>query len=462
MKYGELASSYDGCVPEILFCILHVALCLSFRDNCLNLNLVYEILDMKTFRFLAFLILSFIYLIPMVAQDDTFAIKVAADTFMLAEPVVEEYAEIAAPYEDVQVESGSSAILYFILIFCALFAFFIFRARKKENKTKQKDIRRPQPAIRRSVPEQPEVKVEASVDGYLTNGTVLHGVKNDYVIKQPLGQGSFGITYLAYVRSHSQSVGNTLVALKEFYMKDINGRKDNTVTTGSQGGLFDKYRAKFAKEAQLISTLSHPGIVKVVDCFEANNTYYYAMEYIEGGSLSDYLSACSFLKESEALRYIRSVGRALSYMHKNNMLHLDIKPSNIMLKKTGEAVLIDFGLSKQYDENGIPESSTSVGGGTPGYAPIEHANYHMGNDFPVTMDVYALGATLFKMLTDIRPPEASIILNEGFPSYELNMRNVSERVVAAVEKAMNPVRKNRFQSVDAFLNALDSEETELG
>ncbi len=133
-----------------------------------------------------------------------------------------------------------------------------------------------------------------------------------------------------------------------------------------------------------------------------------------------------------------------------------MKPSNVMLRKTGEAVLIDFGLSKQYDANGVAESSTSVGGGTPGYAPLEQANYQEGSDFPVTMDVYALGATLFKMLTNVRPPEASVILNDGFPADVLQSKGVSEKTISCIAKAMSATRKQRYQTVSEFITALFS------
>lgn len=296
---------------------------------------------------------------------------------------------------------------------------------------------------------------------YLPKGSLLKGTSNDYIVKSVLGQGSFGITYLAYVRhkDSSSKSGNTLVAVKEFYMKDINGRKGSTVTASSQEGLFDKYRNKFANESRLIHSLSHPGIVKVLDCFEGNNTFYYVMEYIEGGSLNDYIEVCGQIPEEESLRYVRNVGEALEHMHKHNMAHLDVKPSNIMITKNGRAVLIDFGLSKQYDDNGIPESSTSIGGGTPGYAPIEQATFHSSPDLPVTMDVYALGATLFKTLTGTRPPEASSVLNEGFPAGELLRYNVSANTVRCIEKAMAPMRKSRYQNISSFINDLADEST---
>lgn len=138
-------------------------------------------------------------------------------------------------------------------------------------------------------------------------------------------------------------------------------------------------------------------------------------------------------------------------MHEHKMLHLDLKPGNVVLDDKGNAVLIDFGLSKQYDENGQPESSTTVGGGTPGYAPLEQANYRDGKDFPVTMDIYALGATMFKMLTGTRAPEASAILNDGFPTYMLSSVCDSKGMVACIERAMSPKKKDRYQTVKELL-----------
>ena len=290
----------------------------------------------------------------------------------------------------------------------------------------------------------------------LQPGYTLHGKAYDYEIEQMLGQGSFGITYLAKIKL-AGALGtldsSIRVAIKEFFMKEINGREGSTVTCSNRNGLYDKYRVKFSREAENLSRLQHPNIVKVLELFEANNTVYYAMEYIDGGSLNDWIEQRNGLPESEAIDYLRQIGSALSYMHDHKMLHLDLKPSNIMRNRSGSGILIDFGLSKQYDENGIPESSTTIGGGTPGYAPIEQMRYREGAGLPVTMDVYALGATVFKMLTGQRPPEASDLLNDGFPAGELRQRGVSETTIAAVEKAMAPLKAQRYQSVDAFVQA---------
>ena len=298
----------------------------------------------------------------------------------------------------------------------------------------------------------------------LTSGTLLQGKSYTYTIQKVLGQGSFGITYLATTKVKIAGALGALettmqVAIKEFFMRDINGRKENTVTTGSQGGLYANYKKKFAREAENLSKLDHPNIVKVLEYFEANNTIYYAMEYVEGGNLDAYITQKGGLPEVECVKYAKQIGTALSYMHAHKMLHLDLKPGNVMLRKNGDAVLIDFGLSKQYDESGNPETSTTVGGGTPGYAPIEQANYHEGKGFPVTMDVYALGATMFKMLTGVRPPEAVEILNEGFPAYELQKHQVSDALIACVAKAMSALRKDRPQNIDAFLELLGGKDS---
>lgn len=141
-------------------------------------------------------------------------------------------------------------------------------------------------------------------------------------------------------------------------------------------------------------------------------------------------------------------------MHSEKILHLDIKPKNVMHKLDGKNYLIDFGLSKQYTATGEPESSTSIGLGTPGYVPIEQSQYKQDGTFPATLDVYALGATLFKMLTGQRPPEAPILLNDGFPYDELSGAGVSKPTVDALAKAMNPIKRERFQTVDEFLAQL--------
>lgn len=296
----------------------------------------------------------------------------------------------------------------------------------------------------------------------LPAGTRLQGHSYAYEIERVLGQGSFGITYRARLclsGELGELASNVTVAVKEFFMKDINGREGTSVTSGSNTGVYSDYKAKFKREAVNLSRMKHPGIVKVLEAFEANNTFYYAMEYIEGGSLDSYIGEWGGLPEREALDCLERIGSALAFMHDNRMLHLDLKPLNVMRRADGQPVLIDFGLSKQYGSDGQPESSTTIGGGTPGYAPLEQANYHEGRDFPVTLDVYALGATLYKMLTGQTPPVAADVLNDGFPEEPLLRKQVSWKTIEVLRKAMSPMKKERWQTVGEFLGALDEEGT---
>ena len=289
---------------------------------------------------------------------------------------------------------------------------------------------------------------------HLPVGTRLKGQAATYTIVKVLGQGSFGITYLARTIAQSSDELEQYVCLKEFFMREVNGR-DDTKVTSSREGMFGYYKRKFEQESEHLCQLRHQHIVKVTDAFHANNTVYYAMQYIEGMSLDSLIASKRRLPLRQAVDIVRQIASALAFMHGKGMLHLDVKPANVMMASEDNAILIDFGLSKQYDANGQPESSTKVGAGTPGYAPLEQASFREGKDFPVTMDVYALGATLYKMLTGVRPPEASDILNEGFPYAELSAAGIPKAVIAVVEKAMAPQRMHRYANMADFVRALD-------
>lgn len=281
----------------------------------------------------------------------------------------------------------------------------------------------------------------------LPQGTILHGTSCSYTIIKMLGQGTFGITYLA-----STSYGES-VAVKEFFMREINGRNGSSVTSGNKKGMVDYYRKKFVREAGNLSKLHHPNIISVREAWAENDTVYYSMEYLDGGSLDDLILSEGGLTEADALRYTREMATALMFMHNNKMLHLDLKPSNVMLKH-GHAVLIDFGYAKQYAADGLPESSATIGKGTLGYAPIEQNNPNEWKDFPVTMDIYALGATIFKMLTGHTPPEASEVLNNGFPYGEMQACGIDPAITKVVSVAMAPLKKDRIPTVDVFVEML--------
>ena len=298
----------------------------------------------------------------------------------------------------------------------------------------------------------------------LQPGNTLQGGK--YRIEKVLGQGSFGITYLAsYATTIEGALGKMAVdikvAIKEFFMSEVNQRNEQTHgVEGSSSTIFTNYRIKFRKEAQNLASLHHPHIVQVTDVFDENNTTYYVMQCIEGMSLDSFIASKGRVSAEDTILIAAQIGQALSYMHQRHMLHLDLKPGNIMLDKQGQVHLIDFGLSKQYDSNGEPESSTSIGMGTPGYAPIEQANrMGQGKQFQATIDVYAFGATVYKMLTGRRPDDASVILNDGFPFGFLQQLGVQQNMINAVQRAMAPQRNARFQTVTEFVQALDDGRT---
>ena len=291
----------------------------------------------------------------------------------------------------------------------------------------------------------------------LNNNAVLSSGK--YRIEKLLGQGGFGITYKAIMKETvSGSLGNTEVdvpvAIKEFFMKDTCEREEGTgkITVPSQGSraVVELYRKKFVKEAKNLAQMNHPHIVKVVDVFEENDTVYYVMQYLSGGSLTDYVKQHGALDEAIAIKYIQQIGSALEYMHQRHICHYDVKSSNILLDDKGGAMLIDFGISKGYTEEGHQTSSTPVGISA-GYAPLEQYQQSL-QDFSPATDVYGLAATLFYLLTGKNPPEASIVLNEGIGDKSIG---ISDTVWHAIEQGMNPRKKDRVQTVSEFLKLMN-------
>ena len=272
-----------------------------------------------------------------------------------------------------------------------------------------------------------------------------------YKIERFINCGGFGCTYEArHVMLQKR------IAIKEFFVKDFCNRGEDSVSvyvgTQSKVALVNRLKGKFIEEAVSLSQMSHPNIVKVTDVFEENGTAYYVMDYIDGASLDQIVKSKGRLAEKEALSYIRQVADALDHVHSMNRLHLDIKPGNIMINSGGQAILIDFGVSKQYDSVEGENTSTLLGK-TPGYAPIEQMGNSVQQFTPAT-DIYALGATLYKLLSGITPPEANIIIEDGVPELD---RSISERTKETVVKAMEFRRKDRQQSIKEFLSMLPTD-----
>ena len=285
------------------------------------------------------------------------------------------------------------------------------------------------------------------------NSTLQDG---KYIITGVLGQGGFGITYQA----EQVSLGRK-VAIKEFFMKEYCERDGSTshVSVPSSGSreLVERFRQKFLREARMIASLNHPNIVKIHDVFEENGIAYYVMEHLPGGSLSDKVRDNGPLSEEQSLDYIRQVSSALDYLHRRKTLHFDVKPSNILFDEDGRVVLIDFGISKLYDTGGRQTSSTPVGL-SKGFAPLEQYRQDDVSTFTPATDIYSLGATLYYLATGTTPPDASIVNEDGLerPS------GISDRVWTAIERAMQPRRKDRPQSIGHFLSLLDGKSGNAG
>ena len=285
----------------------------------------------------------------------------------------------------------------------------------------------------------------------LREGSELQNGK--YRILRVLGQGGFGITYLA-----ENTFFEKKVAIKEFFPKDFCGR-DNTshLTLGTQNNAdtVAKLKYRFLKEAKNIAKLDHPGIVKIHDIFEENNTAYYVMDYIEGENLNEMVKRNGPLSEEKAVEYLRKVGDALEYIHSRNMTHFDVKPANIMVRRSDDQpILIDFGLSKQYDMHG-DATSTLMQGVSHGYSPIELYNPGSLSSFSPQTDIYSLGATLYFLLTGSVPPSASDALENGItiPS------TISEANATAIQNAMAVSRGKRPRTMSNFIENLSIQNT---
>ena len=283
----------------------------------------------------------------------------------------------------------------------------------------------------------------------LNPGTMLHS--GSYRVIEMLGCGGFGITYLA-----EQVMARRKVCIKEFFPKGYfmrdKGVNSISILSDVHGKSMARFKEKFIKEAQTIASLDHPNIIHIIDVFEENNTAYYVMEYVDGGSLGDVVKQRCVLSEELALKYIRDIASALRYIHVQSISHLDIKPSNIMVRaRDDSAVLIDFGLSKHYDEAGDQTSSTPVGI-SHGYAPIEQYKVGGVSSFSPTTDIYSLGATLYYLVTAKVPPQATDVGEYGIPPLP---QSLSMGTCRAIEQAMGYWRKDRPASVDMFLSLLD-------
>lgn len=286
----------------------------------------------------------------------------------------------------------------------------------------------------------------------LPKGHVLKSPNYTYRIESVLGCGGFGITYLAYANI---KVGNVSLkgwfAIKEHFVSSDCERDPDTscvVYSNPAKERVENSKKDFIAEAKRLKKVgtNHPNIVKVNEVFEANNTAYYVMEYLEGQSLRSWVRRNGVMDEKTIFYTMNPIIEAVQYLHNNRMTHLDIKPDNIMITHDDNgnmrSVLIDFGLSKHYDKDGKPTSTINTLGCSDGYAPVEQ--YAGITRFSPTADIYALGATMWFCLVG-KDPKKSTDLDEG----ELSSRveSISKEISVIIGKACALNRNRREISI---------------
>ncbi|MBP0020313.1 MAG: GUN4 domain-containing protein [Cyanobacteria bacterium SBLK] len=259
-----------------------------------------------------------------------------------------------------------------------------------------------------------------------------------YIIEKYIGSGSFGVTYLAReVESDRRVVIKT---------PNVDIQVDPK---------FKEYQNKFLQEAIDLKRCSYPNIVEIYEVFQEKQLWCMVIEYIEGGDLLEYVNKHGVLSEQEALQYIQQIGEALSHVHKQGILHRDVNPNNILLRQTNQqitkqAVLIDFGLAREFIEG---RTMTHTNDRTKHFAPPEQ--YEQQAKRGAFTDVYSLSATLYYLLTKECPLDA-LSRKSGYslkPPKEYNPQ-ISDRVNESILWGMELSHEDRPQSVQEWLNEL--------
>jgi serine/threonine protein kinase len=278
---------------------------------------------------------------------------------------------------------------------------------------------------------------------FLPAGYLLH---HRYSIQSTIGQGGFGITYLAYDQKLDKEI-----CIKELFVSGNSTRGSNfTVQSQSIGDFsFEEFVQRFVQEARQLARFQHPNIVRVSDIFQENSTGYMVMEYVKGETLKSKISSEGALGEKEAMSLISQLLDAVEEVHLKGMLHRDIKPDNILITSEGRVVLIDFGSAREFAEG---KTTTQTAILTPGYAPIEQ--YSTRSQRGPYTDIYALGATMYFLLTGEKPiPATDRVAEELLPPHKVNSR-VTSQLSSAVMLAMELKSEHRFQQVSEMREAL--------
>ena len=282
-------------------------------------------------------------------------------------------------------------------------------------------------------------------EGTLPIGTMLYHGR--YRVERFLAAGGFGNTYLARDVQFDE-----LVAIKEFFLASMCGRGDGSndvvISLVTKQKEFEAHREKMRKEAKRLRALQHPNIVKVRDLFDENGTTYYVMDFISGQSLRSKLKQQRrpFAEAEVMQKILPQLLDALETVHAEGIWHLDLNPANMMVDDQGKVVLIDFGASKQFHSvEGQSLSTSSVVAYTQGYAPAEQLNGKLEKFGPWT-DLYALGGTLYNLLTNQNPPDYSEIIDNA-NLFEEQMPSVSAPTIQLIKWLMSQGINHRPKSV---------------
>lgn len=271
-----------------------------------------------------------------------------------------------------------------------------------------------------------------------------------YEIVKMLGAGGFGITYLA----HDTTLDRT-VAIKEYLPSDVALRTSDSHVTAKSSSSNDDFHwglTRFLEEARILAKFRHRNIVEVIQIFEANQTAYIVMDFIEGDSLSAAIERDAPMREPDVRKLMGPMLEGLKRVHELGFLHRDIKPGNIILRANGDPVLIDFGAARQALE-AKSRSLTSVV--TEGYAPIEQYA-SSGNQGPWT-DMYALAAVAYKCFTGRTPVAATMRLRNDplEPLEKVAAARASESFLRAIDWALAPDERDRPQTIDQWVASFD-------
>ena len=282
----------------------------------------------------------------------------------------------------------------------------------------------------------------------------LKGEK-DYTLVKELHRGGFGITYLASGIVYEGNIPHKCsYTIKELFLSKYCQRNpDNSVSAPSDEAksLFLTAKKKFLEEAKILQGLKHPNIVPVNEVFEQNGTAYYVMEYLGDTSLQQYVhQQGERLSEQEAINIINSLCNAVKYLHGKGILHLDIKPDNIMIFN-GQPYLIDFGQALFF-KSGKATSHSHIGGYSKGFSSAELRQGTV-DSFRTDLDIYSVAATLYYMLTGKTPDEATSITKRKI--YAELPDNTEEHICEVIAKAMSPDISERPADIGDFIQILN-------